>query len=91
MIKYVQFRDPVNVGGTFSDLRSWDRSKHADKVPLLERGPMLILELQGGDDVEVPMGNVVSIRRDREDRNRHGKGNAAAPATDASKPGKERG
>lgn len=72
-IKYIGFRDPVYLDGKWPNAMSWEHKKQGESVPVFERGPMLIFELRDGDDLEVPMSNVISIRRDREDRGRHGK------------------
>ncbi|MGH7177647.1 MAG: hypothetical protein ACREJC_09725 [Tepidisphaeraceae bacterium] len=73
MIHYVQFKSDISVGGKFGAIPSWQRDKHADVLPLEDRGNFLVLRLQNGQQQRIPISNVISIKEDADEPRRPGK------------------
>lgn len=63
-ITYVQFRDPISVGGKFHSISSWSTDKHASSISIAVEGGFVVLTCEDGKERAVPMTNVVHITRE---------------------------
>lgn len=67
MITYVQFREPVSVGGDFASINAWSAEKHR-AIECVEKGNWIVLSLPGGGTRRVPMSNVAFISDDGKEK-----------------------
>lgn len=63
-LSYVQFKEPISVGGNYASITAWSRDKHGKDIELVEKGNWIVLTLQSGQRRRVPMSNVSFIGED---------------------------
>lgn len=66
VIRYVSFREPINIGGDWPSIQAWSLDKHGASIKLEEKGNWIVMTCADGTRRRVPLTNVNFVSETQE-------------------------